>query len=192
MMMDPIGRLSNPPLRRLVHDLRCAGPGRSKPCAAHDLGLGWKAELSAASEAGRDTAQAMSQENVEVVCDQFAATNERDFPRAMSHYAEDVELVVDPEAFLDAGTFKGRHAVGQWFGNWFATFEPGYHFQVEEARDLGDVVLLVASHHGRGRNSGVEVHGRTGYVYTLRGGKVVRVELYPSRAKALDAAGLRH
>jgi ketosteroid isomerase-like protein len=103
----------------------------------------------------------MSQENVEVVCDQFAATNERDFPRAMSHYAEDVELVVDPEAFLDAGTFKGRHAIGQWFGNWFATFEPGYHFDVEEARDLGDVVLLVASHHGRGRNSGVEVHGRT-------------------------------
>ncbi len=37
----------------------------------------------------------MSQENVDVVCDQFAATNERDFERAMSYYAEDVELVVD-------------------------------------------------------------------------------------------------
>jgi hypothetical protein len=35
----------------------------------------------------RDTAWAMSEENVEVVCDLFAATNERDFPRAMSHYA---------------------------------------------------------------------------------------------------------
>ena len=38
---------------------------------------------------------AMSKENVEVVRDQFAAVNERDFPRAMGHYAEDVELVVD-------------------------------------------------------------------------------------------------
>jgi len=57
----------------------------------------------------------MSQENVEVVCDQFAAVNERDFPRAMSHYAEDVELVVHPDAFLERGTFKGRDAVGQWF-----------------------------------------------------------------------------
>jgi ketosteroid isomerase-like protein len=133
----------------------------------------------------------MSQENVEVVLDQFAATNERDFPRAMSHYAEEVELVVDPDAFLEAGTFKGRDAVGQWFGNWFATFESGYHFDVEEARDMGDVVFLLASHHGRGRTSGAEVHGQTSYLYRLRGGKIVRVELYSSGAEALEAAGLR-
>ena len=131
----------------------------------------------------------MSQENVEIVLDQFAATNERDFPRAMSHYAEDVELVVHPEAFLGRGTFTGRDAVGQWFGDWFATFEPGYQFEIEEARDLGDLVLLVASHHGRGRASGVEVHGQTGYLYGLRGGKIVRAELYPSGAEALEAAG---
>jgi ketosteroid isomerase-like protein len=133
----------------------------------------------------------MSQENVEVVRDQFAATNERDFERAMSHYAEDVELVVHPEAFLEGGTFIGRDAVGQWFADWFTTFEPGYRFEIEEARDLTDVVLLVASHHGRGRASGVEVHGQTGYLYTVRDGKIVRAELYPSRAEALAAAGVR-
>ncbi len=132
----------------------------------------------------------MSQENVEVVRDQFAATNERDFPRAMSHYAEDVELVVDPDAFLEGGTFTGRDAVGGWFASWFTTFEPGYHFDIEEARDLGDVVFVVATHHGRGRTSGAEVHGQTGYLYGLRGGKIVRVELYRSRAEALEAAGL--
>ncbi len=66
----------------------------------------------------------------------------------------------------------------------------GYHFDVEETRDLGDTVLLVASHHGRGRASGVEVHGATGYLYELRGGKVSRVEIYPNRATALEAAGL--
>ncbi len=133
----------------------------------------------------------MSQQNVEVVCDQFAATNERDFPRAMSHYAEDVELVVDREAFLEGGTYKGRQAVGQWFADWFTTFEPGYRFDVEEARDLGDVVFLVAAHHGRGRSSGAEVHGQTGYLYRLRDGKIVRVELYSSHADALEAAGLK-
>jgi ketosteroid isomerase-like protein len=133
----------------------------------------------------------MSQENVEVVRDQFAAVNERDFPRAMSHYAEDVELMVDAEAFLQGGVFKGREAVGQWFADWFTTFEPGYHFDIEEVRDLGDVVLLVATHHGRGRASGVEVHGRTGYLYRLRDRKIVGVELHPGRAEALEAAGLR-
>ena len=132
----------------------------------------------------------MSKENVDVVLDQFAATNERDFPRAMSHYAEDVELVVHPDAFLQSGTFTGRDAVGEWFGDWFRTFEPGYHFEIEEARDLGDVVFLNASHRGHGRTSGAEVHGQTGYLYTVRDGKIARVELYANPAAALQATGL--
>jgi ketosteroid isomerase-like protein len=130
----------------------------------------------------------MSQENVEVVRDQFAATNERDFPRAMSHYAEDVVLVVG--AFLKPGTFKGRQAVGEWFADWFRAFEADYHFDIDEAQDLGDAVFLFATCFGHGRTSGVEVHGQTGFLYRLRGGKIVRVELYSSRAEALEAAGL--
>ena len=52
-------------------------------------------------------------------------------------------------------------------------------------------ILLVASHHGHGRTSGVEVHGQTGYLYELRDAKIVHVALYPSRAEALDAAQLQ-
>jgi ketosteroid isomerase-like protein len=109
----------------------------------------------------------------------------------MNYYAEDVELFVHPDAFTHRGTFKGRDAVGQWFGDWFRTFEPGYRFDIEETRDLGDVVFLSATHHGRGRASGAEVHGQTGYLHTVRDGKIVRVEIYPSPAAALEAAGLR-
>ena len=132
----------------------------------------------------------MSQENVQVVLDQFAATNDRDWERAMEYYADDVVLVVHPDAFLEQGRYEGRVAVGEWFGNWFRTFEPGYHFEIDEARDLGDVVLLIASHRGRGRTSGIEVSGQTGYLYTVREGKVVRAELYRGRAEAMAAAGL--
>jgi ketosteroid isomerase-like protein len=130
----------------------------------------------------------MPDDDVQVVLDQFAATNEGDFPRAMSLYAEDVELEVDPSAFLQGGTFSGRDAVGRWFADWFATFEPGYRFEIEEARDLGGVVYLAASHSGRGRTSGVEVHGRTGYLYWVRDGEIVRVELHASPRRALAAA----
>jgi ketosteroid isomerase-like protein len=133
----------------------------------------------------------MSQSNVDVVRDQFAATNARDFPRAMSYYADDVELWVDPEGFLEAGDFEGREAVGQWFASWLTTFEPGYRFDITEALDLGEVVLLIASHGGRGRTSGVEVSGQSGYLYTVRDGQITRVELYRSGAAALEAAGLR-
>jgi ketosteroid isomerase-like protein len=133
----------------------------------------------------------MSQEDVEIVLDQFAATNERDFARAMRHYADDVELVVPPNSSLEVGAFKGREAVGRWFGDWFRHFRPGYEFEIEEARDLGHAVLIVASHRGYGRTSGAEVHGRTAYLYTLRNGKIARVEFDVDRSKALEAAGLR-
>ena len=132
----------------------------------------------------------MSQENVDVVLDQFAATNERDFPRAMGHYAEDVELVSEQAEFLNGGTVTGRDAVGEWFGDWFRMFEPGYRFEIEEARDLGAVVFLSATHRGRGRTSGVEVHDQMGYLYTLRDAKIVRVQVYRSTVAALEAAGL--
>ena len=131
----------------------------------------------------------MAPEDVDVVLDQFAAVNERDFGRALSLYAEDVELVVDPRAFLEGGTFKGRDAVGEWFGNWFRTFEPGYHFDIEEARDLGQAILLVASHRGRGRASGAEVHGQTSYLYRVHDGRIARAEIYASRDDALEASG---
>ena len=132
----------------------------------------------------------MSAKNVEVVRDQFDAVNERDFPRAMSHYAEDVVLVAHSGAFLTGGTFEGRDAVGKWFGDWFSTFAHGYRFEIYEARDLGDRVLIAATHHARGRGSGVELRSDGGWVYTVRDGKVARVEIYRDRASALEAAGL--
>jgi ketosteroid isomerase-like protein len=66
----------------------------------------------------------------------------------------------------------------------------GLSLRIEEAQGLGDVVFLVAGHHGRGRTSGVDVHSRSGYVYTLRDGKIVRVEPFADPAAALEAAGL--
>jgi ketosteroid isomerase-like protein len=133
----------------------------------------------------------MSQEDVEVVLDQYAATNERDFRRAMSYYDDDVELIAE-EPWLRAGVFKGREAVGSWFGDWFSTFDRDAQFDVKEARELEDgTVLLVAEHHARGRASGVEVHGTVIWVHRLRGGKITRVESFASREEALEAARLR-
>ena len=131
----------------------------------------------------------MSQEDVELVRDHFAATNAGDFARALGYYADEVELVVPDDAFLESGTFKGRDAVGRWFGNWFRAFQRGYHFDLEEARDLGDVVLVVAKHSGRGRTSGAEVRARMAYLYGVRDGKIARIELYPGSTEALEAIG---
>jgi hypothetical protein len=49
---------------------------------------------------------------------------------------------------------------------------------------------VVAHHEGRGRKSGVMVDTRFYEVYTLREGKVSRVDEFNEMAEALEAAGL--
>jgi ketosteroid isomerase-like protein len=129
--------------------------------------------------------------DIEIVLDQFAAVNERDFQRAMDRYSEDVVLVVPPaESAPEPGTYEGKDAVGRWFGSWFQSFDRDYHFEIDESRILGEQVFIHAWHGGRGRTSGIEVRGELSYLYRVRDGRVVRVEIYPTREEAFEAAGV--
>jgi len=134
----------------------------------------------------------MSEENVEIVVGQFEGVNNRDFAAVMDAYAEDVVVAAHGELRSLAGDgAAGKKAVGEWFGDWFRTFESDYRFEIEETRDWEDRVFVVATHCGRGRASGVPGTLRAAYVYTVRGGKVSRVEVWTDRDAALEAAGLR-
>jgi ketosteroid isomerase-like protein len=131
----------------------------------------------------------VSEENVRVVRDQYTATNERDFGRAMSHYAEQVEMVVPTG--IRAGIFNGRRAVGEWFGDWFGTFDRDAHFDIEEITDLDDSsVLLVAKQRARGRVSGAEIEGYVIWLYRLKAGKIISLKACDSRDDALKAVRL--
>jgi ketosteroid isomerase-like protein len=132
----------------------------------------------------------MSGENLAVVRDHYAATNERDFKRAMAHYDVDVELIAPP-GYLRSGEFKGRDAVGAWFGDWLSAFDRESRFDVKETTEFDDgAVLVVADHHARGRISGAEVRGTVVWLYRFRQGKIARVDGYASRDEALEAVGL--
>jgi ketosteroid isomerase-like protein len=131
----------------------------------------------------------MSEENVEVVRDSVAAINEGDYGRAMGHLADDV--VLENPAGVFAGTFRGREAVSEWFGDWFRTFDWNVHIDIREIAEIGDdCVLLVHDLRGRGRGSGVDVEQTFAYLYRLREGKIARMDGYLSREEALEAAGL--
>jgi ketosteroid isomerase-like protein len=132
----------------------------------------------------------VSEADIEVVRDQFEAVNEREFERAMDLYADDVVLVVE-EGFLNTGTFEGKEAVGEWFGDWFRAFGTDYRFELTDVRDLGGgLIYLFASYGGSGRTSGAEVSGERAYLYRVAAGKVTRVQLFPTQEQALEAAAL--
>jgi ketosteroid isomerase-like protein len=133
----------------------------------------------------------VSRENVQALRDHYAATNERDFRRAISYYADDVELVVPAFGSLKSGRITGRDEVVRWFADWFTAFDEDMRFDVEEIVDLDESsVLLIARHHARGRASGIETEGEVIWHYRLCDGKITHLETYETRVQALKAVGL--
>jgi len=65
-----------------------------------------------------------------------------------------------------------------------------FSHQTERLIDLGDRVLSIQTIAGRGRASGAEVDSRSGLIWTVRAGRITRVEVYGDHRDALAAAGL--
>lgn len=60
----------------------------------------------------------------------------------------------------------------------------------EEFLHVDDLVVVLLHEYRRGRNSGVELENDTAVVFTVRDGRVVRIQGYMDRDAALKAAGL--
>lgn len=67
-----------------------------------------------------------------------------------------------------------------WLSGW-----EHWRAEAEEYLEFGNHVVVLASYHGRGKGSGIEIHQEGAHVFELRDGKIVRLEIFASRAKAL-------
>jgi ketosteroid isomerase-like protein len=130
----------------------------------------------------------MSQENVEVLRRMFNRTAQGDFSRWFAEVADDFVFVASPE-LPDAGTYRGEDA-RQWTTAWVQSFE-GHTIEAMDFTEAGDKVFFAILQRGRPRGSQIAVEGRWWVVSTFREGLIVRVEVFPERAAALEAAGLR-
>src|SRR5256885_7860494 len=126
----------------------------------------------------------MSQENVKNVREIYENMNRRNWAAVLIAMDEDVVLVVHKSVGPDAGVFRGREAVGRWFGEWFLAFDTDYRFKLDEIRSVGDRVFVVAQHHGHGRSSGADVKQVNAQLLSLHEGKVVQMELDGSPTEA--------
>ena len=132
----------------------------------------------------------MSRENVEVVRRVYEAWNEGDFPAFFGAMDPEIELVL-PESGMNAGTRRGRRGMRQLMESYVESFED-FQVEPEEFFEAGDQVVAFVRNSGRGRASGIETANRPAHLLTLRGGKILRLEVFPERERhaALEAVGL--
>jgi uncharacterized protein len=132
----------------------------------------------------------VSQENIELVRSAFDAWNRGDVEAFADHMVEDVawlEVSGRPEGGVSErrGRNRLRHSLESLFEAW-----ESYRLEVERIAGVGNRLVAVVREVARGRASGLEVDSRWGYLITVDGGQIVRVEAYRDAAEALHVAGL--
>jgi ketosteroid isomerase-like protein len=132
----------------------------------------------------------MSEENVEVVRQVFDAFERGDQEEALSHADPEAELHSAVIGGAEGNVYRGHEELRRWYAETFESFEE-VSFEWSEFRDVSDRVLAFGRIKLRGRESGVELDSETGWIVTLRHGKLVKGEGFLSKAEALEAAGLR-
>jgi ketosteroid isomerase-like protein len=119
----------------------------------------------------------MSQESVEIVR-RFLCV---DVDEALTY--ADPGIVWNPIEELPT---QGHDAVRASLARWKAAWDD-YQVMPEEFVDRGDHVVVTVRLRGRGRGSGVEIDALFYDVYTLRDGKIVRMDQFTQRSQALEA-----
>jgi ketosteroid isomerase-like protein len=131
----------------------------------------------------------MSQENVDTVRRSLDAYEAGDIESMLSFVDPNGELYSAIIGGAEGKVYRGHAGFRSWFAETKVAFE-ALSTDLTEFRDLGDRVLGFGRVHAKGRESGVELDSATGWLFTLRDGKIIRAEGYLDPAKALEAAGL--
>ena len=158
----------------------------------------------------------MSRENVEVVLALFDAWNrgDMDAPFREAGYGidsgrtppvselekfSDVLALIDPEVEVEAtpggllggATYHGHEGLLKLIVDFWGQFDERRSEVKECIPAGGDQVITTVLHHARGKESRVEVEMWQHHLWTLRGGRVVRWQLFLTREEALEAEGLQ-
>jgi ketosteroid isomerase-like protein len=124
----------------------------------------------------------MSQADIETLKAGFDAYNDGDFKRLLETWEEQIEVL----GLLVGGPLRGKEAARSWL----APEAIDQRGEPIEFRDLGGRVLVTCDWHVHGRGSGADVDTRLYFLFTMRAGKVARLETFGDEQEALEAAGL--
>jgi ketosteroid isomerase-like protein len=132
----------------------------------------------------------MSQQSANVVLAVVEAQRRRDWQAFRRLYDPNIEWEDVSGLWGDWGTRRGFEEVRDAWATWFEAFDQ-VDFEIEDLVEAGDKVVAFIRTSGRGRGSGLAIDQRIPSVWTVRGGRVVRVRGYRDDADALEAVGLR-
>jgi ketosteroid isomerase-like protein len=125
---------------------------------------------------------------VEIVRRIFDSWSTGDFGAGLADLDPEVDFVVRPpfpEPVSTVGPGGIREYMRRFLDNW-----DSYAVEATALQAVGGIVLAEAVQHGEGKASGIEIRQEFFMLFTLRGGRIVRIESILQKDQALRAAGL--
>ena len=144
------------------------------------------------------------QQNVETLRRMYEAWNDRDIDAIMGNYDPDIEIVetqdlayaaallrvLGPRFVILSGGYRGKGEVRKL---WETIWEISEWFIVnpEDFIAVGDEKVVVPNVlNARAKGTGLEGEAQTAHLFTVRDGKVLRMEVFVDRQQAMAAAHL--
>ncbi len=140
-------------------------------------------------QAWRDTARAMSEENVEIVRRAWETRVSGKVEDVLDYFTDDCVSEDFPE-LPDHAVYVGREGVREIDGHFREMWGELVQEPVEFIDGGNDIVVAVIAMRGHGKSSGAPLLSQAVFVHELRAGKLSSMRAFTTKAQALEAAGL--
>jgi ketosteroid isomerase-like protein len=127
-------------------------------------------------------------EQLEALRDEYAAMSRKDWNAVLSVAHPEFELKT-PSGGLDEGTVRGVEESRRAFEEFFRPFE-ALSVEPEAFFDGEDQIVVFFVQRARPLGSSGLLERRAAHLWTMRDGKAMKLEIFPDRGRALEAAGL--
>jgi ketosteroid isomerase-like protein len=166
--------------------------GTPEGVALARMGCSEGAVGSSRTRHARDTAWAMSEENVALAGKAIDALNRGDLDAWLAFLSPDVVWEALEGVTGIGELYRGRAEVREWIELMLENAEEGVHIEIEQIANLGDDrVFIAVVITARRRGSGVPFEYRTWQIVWFEDGLITRRQVFWTRAEALKTAGLR-
>jgi ketosteroid isomerase-like protein len=129
----------------------------------------------------------VAQADIDAVCGSHEAFKRRDFDAFLTYMDPDIEfssLILEVE-----GVYRGHDGLRSWWEDILAVF-PDWQPEVEDAREVGERVLLRVRAEGAGTGSGIDIDRVIWQVAEVRDGRIRSWKFFRTEQEAIDAAVL--
>jgi ketosteroid isomerase-like protein len=130
----------------------------------------------------------MSQAEIETLRVGYEAVSRGDWDAASRFAHPEFELRT-ADRVPNPGTYRGPEEVRRFFEDLFEPFEEVV-VEPEEFFERADQIVVFVLTRFRPTGSSAVVENRIGHLWTMREGKATRLQVFPRREDALEAAGL--